>query len=1140
MEATYQERSSWLDRPVLQTVVLNRELILFGLLLLAAFVTRFYLLEPRVMSHDENSHVYYSWLFNQGQGYRHDPITHGPFQFHAIALSYALFGANDFTARIPVVLFSIASVAFLWGYRRYLGRAGALVAAGLMVISPYMLYYGRYVRNESYVALYGLVMLWAILRYLESGRARYLFTVTAASALHYATKETAFIYTAQALIFLAFVLVFDLQRRSWLRAKDQRNFLLTFVIGLGLVAAAGMVMGASGFLAGSAEAGEAAAPAWLEILPLILIGAGALFVAVAGVFILRGYGWRRLISERAFALVVVIFTMVLPMLAPFPVKLLGFDPIEYQNSTVIAYDVAFVLGLALVGAAVGLLWNPKLWLLNLALFYGIFTVLYTSVFTNAFGFMTGLVGSLGYWLDQQEVNRGSQPLYYYWGLQIPLYEFLPLIGSLLAVGMALLRGMYQRVETPARGMVDELPADEVLVVEAGEEAEAEPVEVIIDPPVEGQEEPAPVLALFIFWAVSSLLAYTIAGEKMPWLTVHITLPMILLSGWSIGRMIERMDWSLLRERLGWATLLLLPVFLLSFMAAVGSLLGANPPFQGQTLEQLQGTTTFVISFITAVASGVGLFYLFHAWPIGQIVRLGGLYTLAILAVLTARAAFRASYINYDNPTEYLVYAHSAGAVKEALAQIEEISVRTTGGKALKVAYDNETSYPYWWYLRDYPNAYGYGANPTRMLRDYPVILIGDDNFGKIEPVVGQAYHRFDYVRLWWPNQDYFYLTQDRVLNAVRDPQMRQAIWEVWLNRDYTRYSSLVGAPGTFNLPTWAPADRMRLYVRKDIVGQVWNYGAAPSPDEVVADPYEGKGVTLQPAITLGSPGTAPGQFSNPRGIAAAPDGTLYVADTDNNRIQHITPEGEVLHVWGYFGTGSENQPAPPGAFNQPWGVAVGPDGSVYVADLWNYRIQKFTAAGEFLTAWGRAGLGETPDAFWGPRDVAVDPQGRVYVTDTGNDRVVVFDSDGGAITSFGQAGMGRGQMDEPVSVALDAEGRVYVSDTWNQRIQVFSPGPNESFAAAAEWEVAGWFGQSAANKPYLAVSPAGYVYATDPEGYRVLQWTLEGEFVRFWGDYAAGPEGFGLTGGIAADELGGVWVTDPVNNRLFYFIPPEP
>src|SRR5574338_263032 len=150
METTYEERlerqppaerSSWLDRPLLSSITLNAETVLFAAILILAIFSRFYLLEPRVMSHDENSHVYYSWQFYKGQGFAHNPLMHGPLQFHLLALTYFMFGDNDFTARIPAVLFSIATVAFVWNYRRYLGRAGAMVAAVLMTISPYMLFY---------------------------------------------------------------------------------------------------------------------------------------------------------------------------------------------------------------------------------------------------------------------------------------------------------------------------------------------------------------------------------------------------------------------------------------------------------------------------------------------------------------------------------------------------------------------------------------------------------------------------------------------------------------------------------------------------------------------------------------------------------------------------------------------------------------------------------------------------------------------------------------------------------------------------------------------------------------------------------------------------------------------------------------
>src|SRR3972149_9960415 len=166
---------SWLDRPFLSSFKLNWETGIIALLLIAAIFTRFYGLGDRVMSHDETTHVYFSWQLYKGNGYQHDPLSHGPLQFHLIALSYFLFGDNDFTARVPVAVFGVFTVLFLWwAFRRYVGRIGSVIAAFLFVISPYMLFYGLYPRNESYVALFGLVMLWGVLRYLDRGENKYL------------------------------------------------------------------------------------------------------------------------------------------------------------------------------------------------------------------------------------------------------------------------------------------------------------------------------------------------------------------------------------------------------------------------------------------------------------------------------------------------------------------------------------------------------------------------------------------------------------------------------------------------------------------------------------------------------------------------------------------------------------------------------------------------------------------------------------------------------------------------------------------------------------------------------------------------------------------------------------------------------
>jgi predicted membrane-bound mannosyltransferase/sugar lactone lactonase YvrE len=1133
------KRSSWLDRPLSASISLSWETAVFVVILVLAFASRFYNLQARVMSHDENSHVYYSWLYYEGRGYTHDPITHGPLQFHLLALTFFLLGPNDFTARIPAALFSMAAVLFIWKYKRYLGRIGAILASIMMLISPYMLFYGRYVRNEAFIALFGVILLWAILRYIETGQKRYLFITTLMTVLHFTAKETAFIYTAQALIFLALFLVYQVSQNTWQRPQSRNRFLIALMIALllvGVAAGLGLVGGGAGNISSTETASPAIPGQGLQapatggesnLLPLGFLGLGGLAAAAGLYFLISGYTWQRLRRERAFDLFIVLFTMVLPMLAPFPVKALKVNPINYNDPHSIQLTAIFVVILAAIAIGIGLVWNWKLWLLNAGMFYAIFTVLYTSVFTNGFGFVTGLVGALGYWLEQQGVNRGNQPLYYYALIQVPVYEYLPAIGSLLALVLALFRGKPQ-VEP------DDPPLAETAI--ATEQSTSIPQVNVEDSEGEAAEIiPAPVLPLLGFWVVTSLLAYSVAGEKMPWLTVHITLPMILLAGWAIGSVVERMDWGLLREQRGWLVLLLLPVFILSFIAATGALLSTNPPFQGMDLDQLRSTTTFLTALLTAVGTGVGLAYLVRTWPTGQFYRMLTLMVLAFLGVLTARTAYRAAYINYDDATEYLVYAHSAPGVKEALNQIVEISKRTTDGLSLPVAHDDDTRYPYWWYLRDFTDVRDYGDSPTRSLQDVPIILVSDKNYGKIEQVVGQAYDEFDYIRLWWPNQDYFDLTWDRIWHAISDPQMRAAIFQIWLNRDYTLYGQLTNKD--MSLPNWYPSARMRLYIRKDIVAKIWNYGVAPAPQAVVADPYAGKGVTLNADQIIGSAGDQPGQFNRPRKVVVAPDGTLYVADTDNNRIQHLNADGSVLKVWGSF-TGDNVSPAPPGTFNQPWGLAVGQDGSVYVADTWNHRIQKFTANGEFVKQWGFFGQSNQPGALWGPRDIAIDSQGHLLVTDTGNKRVVEYDSDGNEITQFGEPGLGAGQFDEPVGIAIDSQGLVYVADTWNQRIQVFQKGADGTYTQVRSWDVAAWYGQSLDNKPYLAIDNQGHLFSTDPEGNRVLEFSLTGEFVRFWGDLGSGTDTFNLTGAVAVDPEGRVWVSDVNNNRLMRFTLP--
>lgn len=623
---------------------------------------------------------------------------------------------------------------------------------------------------------------------------------------------------------------------------------------------------------------------------------------------------------------------------------------------------------------------------------------------------------------------------------------------------------------------------------------------------------------------------------MPWLTVHITLPFILIGGWAIGEAIESVDWNRVQHESGWIIILVGLFGILALLRALGYVLGTTPPFAGSELEQLRVTSGFLIATAVALGSFVGVVFAAKDWQGLEILHLAGLTMLALLSILTVRTAFRAAFIKYDRAEEYLVYAHSAPGVKTVLEQVEELSQRTSDGLGIDLGYDNDVSWPYSWYLRDFTNVHYYEANPTRDLANYPVVIAGNDNWDKVESILRDRYFEFEYIRMWWPMQEYFGLTWDRILGAISSPQYRAALWDIWFHRDYEAYGRLIDRD--FSLENWSPSDEMKLYVRKDMAALIWDYGVAPKTLEEAAavDPYAQGTVDLAAGQIIGSPGTAIGEFQAPRGLAVGPADALFVADTGNHRIVRLSPEGEPVATWGRFGASEESAPVP--LFNEPWGLAAAPDGSLYVADTWNHRVQHLSAEGEALGAFGTYGQGEDLQSLWGPRDVAVDARGRVFVADTGNKRVVVFE-EGEPVASFGGVGVGPGQLDEPVGLAIGPEGRVFVADTWNQRVQVFEESAEGEFVAVHEWPLDAWFGQSLNNKPYLAVSDGGSVCVSDPEGYRVICFNSQGQFLKAWGDPGAGPNQLGLPVGVAFQGES-LWVIDSENSRVMEFDPSLP
>ena len=115
---------------------------------------------------------------------------------------------------------------------------------------------------------------------------------------------------------------------------------------------------------------------------------------------------------------------------------------------------------------------------------------------------------------------------------------------------------------------------------------------------------------------------------------------------------------------------------------------------------------------------------------------------------------------------------------------------------------------------------------------------------------------------------------------------------------------------------------------------------------------------------------------------------------------------------------------------------------------------------------------------------------------------------------------------------------MYVTDTWNQRIQVLESTDGKNYTSINQWPISGWLSQSLDNKPFITIRPDGNIFITDPEGYRVIEFNKDGQFLQLWGQFGTDNASFGIASGIASDPSGNIWVSDANNNRLMRFSVP--
>ena len=211
------------------------------------------------------------------------------------------------------------------------------------------------------------------------------------------------------------------------------------------------------------------------------------------------------------------------------------------------------------------------------------------------------------------------------------------------------------------------------------------------------------------------------------------------------------------------------------------------------------------------------------------------------------------------------------------------------------------------------------------------------------------------------------------------------------------------------------------------------YGVAISQDGyiLVTDNHRLQKLTFEgdcvKSVGSSKRGNGPLQFNEPMGITVHPTtGQIFIADSNNHRIQVLNKDLTYSHSFGQYGSSPEQ-------FTYPCDVTFDNEGYLYVADFDNHCIKKFTSTGQYILTF--SSYGSNPGQIKDPTSIIID-NNLLYVSEYGNNRISIFDTNGCFIHCFGKSGSGEGEFNSPCGITVDSLGNLYVSDTLNNRLVV--------------------------------------------------------------------------------------------------------
>jgi len=300
------------------------------------------------------------------------------------------------------------------------------------------------------------------------------------------------------------------------------------------------------------------------------------------------------------------------------------------------------------------------------------------------------------------------------------------------------------------------------------------------------------------------------------------------------------------------------------------------------------------------------------------------------------------------------------------------------------------------------------------------------------------------------------------------------------------------------------------------------------------------------------------RFFNPHGIAIDEVGNVYIADRYNHTIRKLSIDGTVSTLAGKAGfSGTTDGISEEARFNEPWGICAAPDGTLFIADTKNNKIRQLSIDGRVTTIAGTGNFGSSDGfglttTFGNPTGIERDSVGNLYIAEHLTHTIRKIDTKGVVSTIAGipyipgdSDGQGReAQFWRPYGLTIDNDGNILVADEWNHKIRKVTPeGVVTTVAGTGEVDLINGDAQTAAfNYPWdLTVDEANNIYIVDGYNYVVRKITPEGQVSTYAGtpltsggvDGLAANATFSGATSIAYDEItGSLYVGDAYNHLV--------